>query len=475
MDCQKVISYFKTISSIPRMSGDEQAVSDYIMEFAKERGLEAVRDGMNNVIVKKPATESGCDETVILQGHLDMVYVKTEDSTHRYEDGIKIKENEEFYYAGDTTLGEDNGIAVAYCLAVLDSEELKHPNLEVIFTAQEEVGLAGADAMDISTLKGNKFINLDSEEEGIFYASCAGGLRCRMYWDIETKRQEGTYHMWKVSLHELKGGHSGMNISMGRGNAIVLLGRILQGLRELDVKTAQIHFPGKANAIPSMGSLCVYAEPEKREAVEKKLAGLEAVFKKELQYTDTIAIKMEEAVVENPETYTEELQEKLINSLVLLPNGVFTYSQSMEGLVESSMNLGALSDEDGRMMLLAMIRSSVASRKYELRDKLYIIAQTFCDDCTFENDYPGWEFRRESMLRDLSVEIYEELFGKKAEVAAIHAGLECGYWDDKKPGMDIISMGPDMYDVHSPEERVSKQSVENMWRFLVALLERLAN
>lgn len=214
MDCQKVISYFKTISSIPRMSGDEQAVSDYIMEFAKERGLEAVRDGMNNVIVKKPATESGCDETVILQGHLDMVYVKTEDSTHRYEDGIKIKENEEFYYAGDTTLGADNGIAVAYCLAVLDSEELKHPNLEVIFTAQEEVGLAGADAMDISSLKGNKFINLDSEEEGIFYASCAGGLRCRMYWDIETKRQEGTYHMWNVSLHELKGGHSGMNISM---------------------------------------------------------------------------------------------------------------------------------------------------------------------------------------------------------------------------------------------------------------------
>lgn len=474
MECQKVISYFNTISSIPRMSGDEQAISDYIMAFAEERGLEALRDDMNNVIVKKPASDPSCTETVILQGHLDMVYVKTEDSAHQYEDGIQIKEDDMFYFAGDTTLGADNGIAVAYCLAVLDSKELVHPNLEVIFTAQEEVGLAGADALDISDLKGDKFINLDSEEEGIFYSSCAGGLRCRMYWNKEIKRREGTYHMWKVSLHELKGGHSGMNISAGRGNAIVLLGRMLYALRGLDVKVGQIDFPGKANAIPSTGSFCIYAEPEKSEAVAAKLGELEAVFKKELQYTDSIMVRIEEEQTENPNTYTDEFQKKLISSLNLLPNGVYTYSQSMEGLVESSMNLGALSEEDEGMMLLVMIRSSVASRKYELKNKIQILADTFCDACSFENDYPGWEFRRESMLRDMSLNIYEELFGKKAEAAAIHAGLECGYWDDKKPGMDIISMGPDMYDVHSPKERVSKQSIVNMWRFLTVLLERLA-
>lgn len=474
MECQKVISYFKKISSIPRMSGDEQAVSDYIMEFARERGLEASRDAMNNVIVKKPATQPDCTETVILQGHLDMVYVKAEGSTHQYESGIELKEDDEFYFAGDTTLGADNGIAVAYCLAVLDSTEIKHPNLEIIFTAQEEVGLAGAEAMDISSLKGEKFINLDSEEEGIFYSSCAGGLRCRMYWEIEKEQQKGSWHEWKIMIHELRGGHSGMNISMGRGNAIVLLARMLCALRDMNIRTGQIHFPGKANAIPSMGSFCVYAEPDKRDMVAAKLKELETVFAKELQYTDSIALDIEEALKESPMTYTVGFQKKLINSIMLLPNGVFTYSQSMEGLVESSMNLGALTEEEGQMMLLVMIRSSVASRKYELKEKIQIIADTFCDTCSFENDYPGWEYRRESMLRDMCTAVYEELFGKKAEVAAIHAGLECGYFDDKKPGMDIISMGPDMYDVHSPEERVSKQSIANMWRFLVSLLEKLA-
>lgn len=473
METQKVIEYFRTLSSIPRASGDEKKAADYIMDFAKERGLEAVRDGMDNIVVKKPATLPQCKRTVILQGHLDMVYVKSEESVHRYEEGIELLEDEEFYFAKDTSLGADNGIAAAYCLALLDSDTIMHPNLEVIFTAQEEVGLAGAANMDISELVGDMLINLDSEEEGFIYTSCAGGLRCRLFWEEKYTAAGEGYQGLRVSFHELRGGHSGMNISSGRGNAIVLLGRLLYELKDMEVRIGQIDFSGKANAIPSAGSICLYVKEEKRVDTVARLREMESIFKAELRHSDEFSMQIEEFEADNLQVYERELQTNITNTLMLLPNGVAAYSQAMEGLVETSMNLGSLSVSGGNIELLAMIRSSVASGKYFLKNKLEIVAEQYCDSYSFENDYPGWEYRRDSKLRETAVEVYEELFGKRPEIAAIHAGLECGYWADKKPGLDIISIGPDLYEVHSVEEKVSKQSIANVWEFFAALLKKL--
>lgn len=471
---EKMISYFKKISSIPRASGDEKAVSDYIAGFAKERGLEVIQDDSYNLIIKKPATVPDAGEPVVLQGHMDMVYVKDEDSDHVYENGIEVQEDEEYYFAKGTSLGADNGIAAAYCLALLDSDDIVHPDLEIVLTVKEEVGLVGADVMDISSLKGTRFINLDSEEEGYFYTSCAGGLRCRMVWNLETEKLEEERVPVKVTFRGLSGGHSGMNIGAGRGNAIVLMGRLLYALKDMPVRIGELDIPGKANAIATGGSVCLYVKPENLDEVKAKLEVLENVFQAEMQYTDSIALDVEkEHPVTGAEVYTEADQKRICHTLMLLPYGVAKYSGAMEGLIEASMNLGALTVEAGKMTLLAMIRSSEASQKYLLRDKIQIIADANCDDCIFESDYPGWKYRKESPLRDTAIQVYERMFGKKAVVAAIHAGLECGYWDDKKPGMDIISTGPDLFDVHSPQEKMSKKSAERVWLFLVELLAEL--
>lgn len=474
-DVEKVVSYFKKVCSIPRASGDEKAISDYILSFAKERGLDIVQDGNYNLIIKKPATLPDAGDPVILQGHLDMVYVKKEGSSHVYEHGIEVKEDEEFYYAEGTSLGADNGIAVAYCLALLDSNDMLHPDLEVVLTVQEEVGLVGADRIDISSLKGTRLINLDSEEEGIFYTSCAGGLRCRMLWEPETERLEEERVPLKVIFKGLSGGHSGINIGMGLGNSIVLLGRLLYFLKDMPVRINELDVPGKANAIANNGSVCLYVRPEDLDEIRKMADAAEKTFQAELQYTDSVFLELEEGTVaKEAYVYTEEYQKGIRDSLMLLPNGVAGYSFAMEGLIETSMNLGSLTLEGGKLTLLMSLRSSVESQKYMLRDKIQIIADTNGASCIFESDYPGWQYRKKSPLRDTAIALYEEIFGKKGKAAAIHAGLECGYWDSKKPGMDIISMGPDLYDVHSPKEKASKQSIFQMWLYLTRLLEVLA-
>lgn len=474
-DVEKVIFYFKKICSIPRASGDEKAVSDYIADFAKERGFDVTQDSSYNLIIKKAATVPRAGKPVILQGHLDMVYVKENGSNHVYEDGIEVNENEKYYYAEETSLGADNGIALAYCLAILDSDDIEHPDLEVVLTVKEEVGLIGADVIDISSLEGTRFINLDSEEEGIFYTSCAGGLRCRMTWNVETERTEDERIPLRVSFKGLAGGHSGINIGMGLGNSIVLLGRLMYFLKDLPVRINGLESQGKANAIANHGMVCLYVRPENLEEVKARLREAEKTFRLELQYTDSISFEIEEGTLEkNAEVYTEKYQTAVRNSLMLLPYGVAGYSYAMEGLIETSMNLGALTMEDGKLTLLMSLRSSVASQKYMLRDKIQIIADANCDSYVFESDYPGWQYRKDSPLRDTATSLYEKMFGKKAEVAAIHAGLECGYWDDKKPGMDIISVGPNLYDVHSVKEKISKESISHMWLYLKELLKELS-
>ena len=488
MDEEKILSYFKIISSIPRASHDEKAVSDYIADFACKRGLDVLQDESYNLIVQKPAYLPSCTASsldvspspntspVILQCHLDMVFVTEDEDAHPYKDGIHIQDDGECLFAEGTSLGADNGIAIAFCLALLDSQTLMHPPLEIIFTVKEEVGLAGAAAIDLSSLSGTRFINLDSEEEGVFYTSCAGGLRGRLSWHLKKEAVSEELCPLDVTLGGLTGGHSGINIGTGGGNAIELIGRLLHMLRDsISFYIGNIHIPGKTNAIPAEGHFRLYVRPQDREAAVAELKKAERIFQDELSGTDKPVIRIgQPPSVHQADVYSEELKKAVVDTLLLLPCGVFGYSHSVPGLVETSSSLGLLTEEQDMLTLQLFLRSSVDSRKYMLRKKVQVIAGRYCDFCTFENDYPGWKYRKDSPLRATAMELYETLYQKTPSEIAIHAGLECGYWAYKLPDADIISIGPDLYDVHTTRERVSKQSVFSVWNFLTRLLEELS-
>lgn len=472
-DLEKIISYFKQISKIPRTSGDEQAISDYLVAFAKERNLEVIQDEYNNVIIKKPAFPGEEHRRpIIFQGHIDMVYVKTEDSDHRYEDGIEVLDNGEFLYAKDTTLGADNGIAVCYALMLLDSKDIKNPPLEFIFTVDEEVGMKGAENLDMSVLEGKALINLDSEEEGIFCVGCAGGVRNTFELPIEREEKHGTYVPVEVSFGKLQGGHSGADIHLERGNAIKLLGRILYALNDFGFEIGAVEAKGKMNVICHSAKMECFVRPEDVERFTECLKACEAVFQNELQFSDEVEVLVEvKPEVDSCTVYTEKTASNVKNALLLLPNGIISWSMGVKGLVQTSTNLGVMEEEDGKLVIGSLVRSSVESQKSIVKSQIEAVADVLGGKSISSRDYPGWEFKKESPLRDLAIEKYEALFGKKAVIEAIHAGLECGFWDGKMENVDIISMGPDMMDVHTVKERVSKQSIDNVWKLLKEIVE----
>lgn len=477
MEATKIIQYLKDVCAIPRASKDEKVVAEYLMKFATERNLKTWQDEKGNVVVEKPAVNYQGKETVILQGHLDMVYVKAEGNAHDYRDGIKVLEDEEYLFADGTSLGADNGIAIAYCMMLMDSEDIKHPNLEMIFTVEEEVGLAGAGALDVSGLKGRKFINLDSEEEGVFYSSCAGAIRAGLYWDIKKEKIENKDSVNEVVIEVsgLKGGHSGINIGMGRANAIQLMGRILYELNQVcEYSVGKIQIPGKANAIPNYAKVVLYAEADQVEIIKVTVSELEKQFRNEHKVTDTIVLSATvNGVQEHVEVYECGLNKRIANAIMMVPNGVMSYSEKVEGLVETSMNMGFLEEQGDRLYMLSSVRSAVDSKKYFIRDRMKIIAEMYCDEVEFLNDYPGWQYVEESPLRELACNVYRKIAGKEAEVQAIHAGLECGFWYHKNPEFDLISIGPDLFDVHSIDERVSKKSIASTWEFLKEVLKNI--
>ena len=473
MELEKIISYFKELSSIPRQSGDEKAASDFLVKFARELGLWVKQDETYNVIVKKTGTEGRVnEEAIILQGHLDMVYVVADGVEHIYEDGIQVKEDEEFIYADGTSLGADNGIAISYAMMLMAAKEVSHPPLEFIFTAQEEVGLIGAANLDVSELSGKRIINLDSEEEGTFCSGCAGGVRSAIHIPVVREQRENLERL-NVAIKGLKGGHSGMEIHLERGNAIQLIGRILTALKEFDVKIGKVEAPGKSNAISSGASMVIYVEKERMQAVVSKLQKLEAQFQNELSASDYVEIQMEEAGEEDIcEVFAVETLETLRGILMLMPQGVMNMSMAVPGLVETSINTGNMEEVDGEIILDSALRSSVETEKNYIREKVQTIADVYGVACEWSGEYPGWQYQEVSPLREKAVKAYKELFGKEPKVEAIHAGLECGYWTAKIPNADLLSMGPSMYDVHSPRERVSKQSIANVWKLIKEILSK---
>lgn len=470
---EKVFYYFEEISKIPRGSGNTKAVSDYCVEFAKERGLQVWQDAWNNVIIRKPASAGReQEEGVIIQGHLDMVAEKTPESSHDFmKDPLELMVEGDFLTAKDTTLGADDGIAIAMGLALLDDNEVSHPQLEMIFTTDEETGMDGAMNIDLSNITGKYVLNLDSEDEGILTAGCAGGGKVKTEIPVVRQEEEGLL----VNLHVtgLKGGHSGVEIDKERANANLVMARLLKFMKkEMNVKLVQIAGGGKDNAIPRecQAQVLVISEEE-----AKKLQELTGTFEEMLQGEYVTADPELQVIcqcegVQKAQVLIEESFARVLFYLNNLPNGPMHRNQDIPELVETSLNLGVLVLKEAFLECHTSIRSSVKSRRGWLIDKLADMAEQVEGTTEVSGQYPEWSFKKESKLRDAMLAIYEEMFQEKMVVDVIHAGLECGYLLEKKPELDVVSFGPQMYDIHTTEERISISSVEKIYEFVKRIL-----
>lgn len=467
---EKVFYYFEEISQIPRGSGNEKQISDYLYNLAKLKGWDVIQDDYYNIIIKKPATV-GYENApmVMLQGHMDMVCEKNEGVEHDFEkDPIKLRIIDGDLYATETTLGADNGIAVAYALSILDSDDVKHPALEVLITVDEEKGMTGAENVDANIFKAKYLLNLDSEEEGVFTCGCAGGGGIN--FRIPVKYQETIKATYKISIKGLQGGHSGSDIDKERGNANKILGRILYDLYD-GIDLISIKGGSKGNAIPresqALISVC------NLEKVQEKIIEWNNVLKNEYSFTDSAVNVTLENMGYDAQPLAKDVFKKVVNAINLIPTGVFTRSIAID-LVISSNNLGVITQDENYIELQNQARSSVKSLlTNNIAPIMKQIGETLDIECNIGGFYPGWEYAKESELREICIDTFKEIYGREPVVGAIHAGLECGLLMEKINGLDAISMGPDAYDVHSPNEHINIKSTENVYNLLLEILKRI--
>ncbi|MCX7904240.1 MAG: aminoacyl-histidine dipeptidase [Caloramator sp.] len=474
LDPKEVFYYFEEITKIPHGSGNEKAISDWLVNFAKEHNLEVIQDKANNIIIKKPGTKGYENApTVILQGHMDMVCEKNKDTVHDFEkDPLKLRIEGDYIYATGTTLGADNGIAMAYALAILASKDIPHPPLEVLLTVEEETGMGGAMALDGSLLNGRILINMDSEEEGKLLVSCAGGVRTRHILNIDWDNAPQGLSPYVISIRGLKGGHSGMEIDKGRGNSNKIMGRILNDLlNNFEFELAEINGGSKMNAIPRECDAVILINENDREKVEAKIKEWDAILKNELSASDpSISVTLNKHDAKIEKVFSKETKEKAIAALMLIPNGIKTMSMHIAGLVESSTNLGVVATEGNTVRFESAVRSSVRSLKYAILEEAKTVAKVLGIELIADSDYPEWQYNPNSRIREIMIDVYKEMFGKEPEIYAIHAGVECGLLGEKLGGADMISFGPNLYDVHTPEEHMSISSVQRMWKYLLNVL-----
>ena len=468
-----VFHYFEEICGIPHTSHHEKALSDYCVQFAKAHGLACRQDEMGNLLIKAPATPGYEKELgLILQGHLDMVGDKTADCPLDLEkDAIHPVVDGGYVCAEGTTLGGDDGIAVAYALAVLDAKDIPHPALEVVLTVCEEVGLLGASAMDFSDLEGRMLVNIDSEEEGVLTAGCAGGRRVECHLPIARVPVTGT--AVKADVIGLVGGHSGTEIHKGRANAIALLGRWLTLLTENGVDYAALTLSGgaKENVIPKESSITLVLPAGITEGVHTAAAQFAAQVQAEYGMADpAIRLQLTEQGCGAFSALDADSTQRLRKALLLMPWGVQAMSMDVPGLVETSLNLGVAEMDEQEAILRFSIRSSVPSAKELLCCKVQTLTELLGGGVRFHGDYPAWTYARESALRDRCVAVYEAQYGKKPQIAALHAGLECGILSGKIEGLDCISFGPNLLHVHTPNERADIASVARVWEYLKTIL-----
>lgn len=473
---ERVFYYFEEISKIPHGSGNTKAISDYCVTFAKEHQFSYIQDEWNNVIIKKEASAGReQDAGIVLQGHLDMVMVKEENCPIDFsKDALRLRIEGDEIYAEGSSLGGDDGIAVAYALAILEDDSLSHPHLEVVLTVDEEIGLLGAAKIDLSMLKGRYLINLDSEEEGIFLTSCAGGLRGDCMIPVAYQEEEGM--AYQIKLTGLTGGHSGAEIDKERANAIKLTGRLLHEL-ELEISYGICGIQGgeKDNAIATECVIELLVEAEDIERFETLIQTFTSIYQAEYAISDpnlTIELGKKGACV--AKRLQPVCQMKAVYLLANLPNGVQNRSLNMIGLVETSLNLGIVCLDQEKFTITASVRSSVGTRKEAISSQLRYMTEFLGGEYTTHGDYPAWEYRADSKLREVMVEVYKEKYGKEPLVQAIHAGLECGILLQKCPQLDAISLGPNIRDIHTTRERLSILSVARVWEYLVDVMGKLS-
>ena len=453
---KEFLLFFEQISKIPRGSGNTEKIADYLVSFAKERGLYYYRDLADNVVIKKPAT-SGLENApaVILQGHTDMVIAAepgvTRDLTR---EGVDIYIDGDFLRARGTTLGADNGIAVAYMLALIDANDIPHPALEAVFTSDEEIGLIGAAALDVSVLSGKTMINLDSDEESVFIAGCAGGTRIDMTMRCESIEAE---EYGRLTVSGLRGGHSGTEINSGRVNAIKLLMDIIPD----GTLIGEISGGNADNAIPRYAECKISCSDRVEENISQALISYQKI-----ENNITITYTKESGKCS---LFTADDSARILTLIRELPSGVISMNNDIN-LPETSMNVGIIESGEDRVTASASLRSSKESEKAALAERVFKIAEKAGAKTNRYGDYPGWEYSKDSKIREALCTAYERLFGKKAEVVTIHAGLECGLFSDKIKGLDCVSLGPVAYDIHTPKERLSISSSIRVYKLLCETL-----
>ena len=490
LEPKSVFHYFEEICRIPHGSGNVRQVSDYLKQFALKRGFECIQDELFNIIIIKEATEGyEQEDPYILQGHMDMVAVSKPDSgIDMTKDPLQLYIDNDRIRAEGTSLGGDDGIAVAYVLALLDAQDISHPRLEVILTVDEETGMEGAKGINLSMLKGRRLINLDQEEEGVIITSCAGGARVDV--NIPMRRDNvaaENVQMLTIKVTGLQGGHSGMEINKGRGNANCLLGRILKGLSEqFTIRMVKMQGGQADNAIPREAEALILVDITQTEPVLSFIKEEEANIRQELGDRDTGFMVICEVVdgqsVTNNCAIDLDGQQSSISCfdtvstkqalacLCKLPNGVIAMSHELEGLVQTSLNLGVITQGQDELRLSYAVRSSVDEDKEKLCRQITDVAVLSGAVAEIRNSYPGWAYRKESPLRDVVTAVYERMYGRKPVLEAIHAGVECGILAAKISGLDCVSIGPDMSDVHTAQESLDIASVQRTWEYLKSIL-----
>lgn len=477
LESGRVFELFKEISQIPRCSGNEKMISNYLLKFAQNNGLEAMQDEAFNIIIKKAATK-GYEKapTTILQGHMDMVCEKNKDVKHDFnKDPIELLVEDDFVRANGTTLGADNGIGVAFCLAILESDNIPHPPLEVVITTEEETGMKGATKLDKRNLNGKILINLDAEEEGVFIVSCAGGITTKVRLNLAFEEIKSNGCFYKIEVNGLKGGHSGVEINKGRANANKIMGRILDDLENLiDYRISSINGGTKINAIPRDAETIIYIENSKNIDMQSFTSKWKNILKNELKASDpNVNVDIKKVTFDANKVLNKKTTENMVSYLLLVPDSVQTMSMEIENLVESSANLGIVRTASDHILFESSIRSSVKTLKHKIVNTIGRLANLIDAKMTTEGDYPEWQYDPDSKIRKIFEKVYLESYEKKPKITAIHAGLECGIFKEKLGDIDMISFGPNIYDVHTPNERLSVSSTQRTWEFLLKVLKSI--
>jgi dipeptidase D len=471
-----VWKYFAALSRIPRCSKQEQNAAKFVLDTARKLGLSARQDKAGNVVVKKPAS-AGRDgvKSVCLQGHLDMVCEKNAGKVHDFnKDPIELVRKGNVLMANGTTLGADNGIAVATNLAIMEDKTLEHGPLELLFTIDEETGLTGANHLEPGFLASKTLMNLDSEEEGALYVGCSGGKDTTAAWSVQFEPPSAAMTGLELRVTGLKGGHSGLEIDKGRGNALKILNRVLIALGEQGARLAKIDGGNKRNAIPREAQAVVYVPKAKRDAAVTLVEEWNETLRAELKTVEPdLQVSASDLKGRKVPVMKKKHQAQITSVIAALPHGVTKMSADIPGLVETSTNVAMIATNGKKVTLATSQRSSVASEIVEIAQTVRTIMEMGGAAVSQGAGYPGWKPNLESPILKLAVETYGKLYGKTPETKAVHAGLECGIIGEKYPGMDMVSFGPTLEGVHSPDEKIYIDTVPKFWNFLTAILKNV--